>query len=87
MHKVQIIQDKCHLPSEREESRRVTSIPPHKATNPPEVKLDLKNREINKTSDILVLKEEAEDTIQEYPSDWIHVYTDGSAFEATVKAG
>ena len=33
------------------------------------------------------MKSTTEDTISTYPEDWIHVYTDGSAFKATTNAG
>ena len=33
------------------------------------------------------LKRQAEDSIADYPNNWIHVYTDGSAFENSTYAG
>ncbi|GFR70072.1 hypothetical protein ElyMa_003775300 [Elysia marginata] len=53
-----------------------------------EAKECLKMKEdTNKKTDPDLLKLEAEITILTYPPDWIHIYTDGSAFKATVNAG
>ena len=41
----------------------------------------------SKKSDPLILKTSALETIDSYPKDWIHTYTDGSAFKATINAG
>ena len=42
---------------------------------------------INKSSDPNILKMAALEVIDSYPKDSIHVYTDGSAFKATINAG
>ena len=42
---------------------------------------------LTKASDPVDLKLAAEKTIQSYPDEWTHVYTDGSAEEATRNAG
>ena len=87
LHKVQELKEKHHLPETREPLLRVPgSLPPY---------LPLKGATINtkligncsKKSDPLILKTSALETIDSYPKDWIHTYTDGSAFKATINAG
>ena len=87
MHHIVNLRGKCHLPNEREPIHRVLKIPPHIKTRPPEVVTHLKNQNANKKTDPVLLRIEAEDTILTYPLEWIHIYTDGSAFKATVNAG
>ena len=41
----------------------------------------------NKQSNIATLRASALETVNSYPKDWIHIYTDGSAFKATTNAG
>jgi hypothetical protein len=43
--------------------------------------------EATKRSDPVSLMIASQRTIDAYPQEWIHVYTDGSAFKATIKAG
>ena len=59
MHKVKNIQSKCHLPEEREQTQRISNIPPHRQIHPPEVRTDLRNNEVNKKTDPIILKTEA----------------------------
>ena len=87
MHHVTNLREKCHLPNEREPMCRVPKIPPHTQPRPPEIVTHLKNKSMSKKTDPVLLKLEAEDTIAAYPPEWIHIYTDGSAFKATVNAG
>ena len=87
MHHIQDLKEKCHLPEERVTIKRISPIPPYTQPNPPEIKVELKNKDINKSSDPIELKRAAEETIMDYPEHWIHVYTDGSAFKATTNAG
>ena len=87
MHHISNLRENCHLPNEREPIQKVPVIPSHTKLSLPEIKTTLNNKQINKKSDLLELKTTAEDTISEYPPDWIHVYTDGSAFKATINAG
>ena len=72
-------ENKCHFDPEH---------PPHKEMKKPHIKLDIGDTCINKKNidpvDLLFI---AEKTIGQYPENWIHVYTDGSAFKGTVNAG
>ena len=52
----------------------------------PEIETKLMNN-VTKSSDPIDLMRASQRTIDAYPDDWIHVYTDGSAFKATIKAG
>ncbi|GFS24648.1 hypothetical protein ElyMa_005162200 [Elysia marginata] len=53
----------------------------------PKVITHLKKHNTNKKTDPALLKLEVEITILTYCPDWFHIYTDGSAFKATVNAG
>ena len=87
MHHINNLREKCHLPDKRQPIQRVTEIPPHTELQPPEIRTSLKDKQVNKKTDLLELKTAADDTIADYPIEWIHAYTDGSAFKATVNAG
>ncbi|GFS23949.1 ribonuclease H [Elysia marginata] len=87
MHHITTLQEMCHLSNDRKAICRVPEIPPNKEMKSPEVITHLKNQDTNKKTDPALLKLEAEITILTYPPDWIHIYTDGSAFKATVNAG
>ena len=62
------------------------NLPPHLQILRPEIKQTLLES-TTKESNPLALKCSALETIDSYPSSWIHSYTDGSAFKATVNAG
>ena len=75
------------LPSNREEIHRVNKeTPPHREIKTPVINKHLLGKE-GKKADPIVLKLSALETIDSYPKDWLHVYTDGSAFKATINAG
>ena len=83
----QDLQQKCYLPDNRSITKRVSEIPPQKKIILPEINLKLNDESLTKKTDITKLKEAAEKTIASFPDSWIHIYTDGSAFKATVNAG
>ena len=87
LHKVQELKDKHHLPETREPLIRVPgSLPPFLPLRQAVIKAKLIDNS-SKKSDPLILKASALETIDSYPKDWIHTYTDGSAFKATINAG
>ena len=87
LHKVQELKEQHHLPETREPLIRVPgSLPPFLPLKEAVIKTKLIGN-ANKKSDPLILKTSALDTIDSYPKDWIHTYTDGSAFKATINAG
>ena len=89
MHIAEQINTKHKLPEDREELTRVPDIPPNTNYTLPQTNTRLKNKLVNKSSDpnTLKLKLCALETIESYPKDWIHAYTDGSAFKETDNAG
>lgn len=87
LHHVQDIKGKTKLPEERAPLQKTSSKPPNKLCSPPEIETTLKRKNVTKKSDPVVLKYAADETIRSYPDDWTHVYTDGSAEEATKNAG
>ena len=87
LHHAQELREKCHLPENRSQTGRVIKTPPHKQLICPDVKLKLLDENVSKQTDPIELKKAAENTIASYPDDWIHIYTDGSAFKARVNAG
>ena len=81
------LQERHHLPERREPLRRVPpTLPPHLVIRKPEIRKALLDR-CKKDANPVVLKHSALETIDSYPSTWIHAYTDGSAFKATINAG
>ena len=87
LHHVSEIKDRYHLPDQRQELQRVArNLPPHTYPKMPEIETKLKEN-ATKSSDPVSLMRASQRTIEAYPDEWIHVYTDGSAFKATVKAG
>ncbi|RUS71626.1 hypothetical protein EGW08_020618 [Elysia chlorotica] len=87
LHKTQKLKDKCHLPETRALTERVMKIPPHIPLLCPEIELKLIDENVTKPTDLSKLKRTAERTFESYAQDWIHFYTDESAFKATVNAG
>ena len=88
LHHAEKIKEKLSLPEERAPLYKTTSTPPNKLSTPPEIETNLKGKiKLTKASDHVDLKLAAEKTIQSYPDEWTHVYTDGSAEEATRNAG
>ena len=87
LHKVESLRDKHHLPEVRENLERVPrKLPPFLSLKQATIKPNLIDN-ASKKSDPLALKLSAQETIETYPRDWIHSYTDGSAFKATINAG
>ena len=62
------------------------NVPRQKITKIPTIRKSLFNG-ANKKSDPNILKLGALETIDSYPNSWVHTYTDGSAFKATINAG
>ena len=87
LHVVSDLQTKHHLPENRRSIDRVRKeVPPNQNSKCPTIKTELIGK-ANKKSDPNTLRTSALETIDSYPKDWTHVYTDGSAFKATVNAG
>ena len=87
LHVVEELKTKHHLPENRENMQRVNKlIPPFFEMTQPIINKTLPDN-INKSSDPNILKMAALEVIDSYPKDSIHVYTDGSAFKATINAG
>ena len=81
------MRDKHHLPQVREHLERVPRrLPPFMPLKQATIRPKLIDNSSKKT-DPLALKLSALETIDAYPKDWIHSYTDGSAFKATINAG
>ena len=84
---VKDLQDRHFLPENREPLQRVNpNIPPHLHIKKPEIKKTLLDKS-RKDAYPVALKHSALETIDSYPSSWIHSYTDGSAFKGTINAG
>jgi ribonuclease HI len=84
---VKNIQDRYHLPEKRQQTSRVNKeLPPNTQYKGPDIYVDIHNQ-IDKNDDPVLLSITSRKTIDTYPDDWIHIYTDGSATKATVKAG
>ena len=82
------LQEKHRLSENREcESLFDQDLPPHRELQKPQINLQLDTCFNKKDSDAAELLIAAERTIDKYPEDCIHVYTDGSAFKGTKNAG
>ena len=87
LHVVKDLRKSHHLPENRQCLQKVIrELPPHRNITSPVINKTLIGKETKK-SDPNTLKLSALETIDQYPKDKIHVYTDGSAFKATVNAG
>ena len=87
LHKVKELQEKHYLPESRKSLDRVPKdLPPSLPLKQPTIKTRLLDGS-NKQSNLATLRTSALETVNSYPKDWIHVYTDGSAFKATTNAG
>ena len=81
------LQNKHYLPEKRELLERVPpTLPPHLPLKKAEIRKSLLDNSNKKTYPI-ALKASALETIDSFPTSWIHSYTDGSAFKATINAG
>ena len=87
LHHHNAINNKANLPTNRQPSKTVCDIHPYMDVKLPDVRTDLCNKNVNKQSDANTLKSIAQETIDRYPTTWIHAYTDGSAFNAIANAG
>ena len=87
LHHANMLSERCHLPDQRAVTERISAIPPNQILVSPEIKTSLVKEMAKKETDPLDLKITAEKTIAIYPDNWTHIYTDGSAFKATVNAG
>ena len=79
--------EKHQLPENREPLEKVQNNPPGTTTKKANIKTTLLDSSLNKNSNPLVLKQGTLETVDSYSSIPIHVYTDGSAFKATINAG
>ena len=87
LHKVWELKEKHHLPDQRKLTSAVLEdMPPNLNLRPPEIKLTIKGN-VSKKDDPTEILRAALETIDSYSDTWIHVYTDGSAFRGTSKAG
>ena len=87
LHVVDSLHNKHHLPENRRNIDRVRKEhSPNMEFQHPTIKTTLISK-ANKNTDPNILKVTTLETIDSYPKDWIQVYTDGSAFKATVNAG
>ena len=87
LHKVWELKEKHHLPDQRKVTSAVLEdMPPNINLNPPEIRLTIKGN-VSKKDDPTEILRAALETIDSYSDTWIHVYTDGSAFRGTSKAG
>ena len=82
-----ITMEKHHLPDNREPLQRVSDIPPGTVMRKAYIKTTLLDPSLNKGSNPLELKQGTLETVDSYSNVPIHVYTDGSAFKATINAG
>ena len=81
------LQKDHHLPNSREPLQRVPpTLPPHLPLMKANIKKNLLDNSTKNTYPIALLHSALE-TIDTYPSTWIHSYTDGSAFKGTINAG
>ena len=81
------LQKDHHLPENRDPLERVpTNLPPHLPLKKPEIKQNLLDKS-GKSTNPIILKSSALETIDNYSSTWTHSNTDGSAFKGTVNAG
>ena len=82
------LQEKHRLSENREcQSLFDQDLPPHKELQMPQINLQLDTCFNKKDSDPAELLLAAQRTIDKYPEDCIHIYTDGSAFKGTKNAG
>jgi ribonuclease HI len=78
---------KHHLPTDRKQITTINKQPPCHQVTTPLVKTELSDPTVNRNTLPTFLKSVCFETICSYPEDAIHVYTDGSAFKGTIKAG
>ena len=87
LNKVMELKSKHNLPDQRQETTTVCKdLPPHRNITVPEIRMTLSGNYTKKDDPVTLLTASLR-TIDMYPEDWIHVYTDGSATRGTSKAG
>ena len=75
------------MPEDRQVEEKYVPIAPWSQLEIPTIKTTLLDEKINKNSDHHTLRMCAMETINSYPTSWLHTYTDGSASKGTIKAG
>ena len=87
LHVTEELQVRHYLPDNREQIQRVnTVIPPLFEMKEPIINKTLPDN-LGRNSDPNLLKLSALEVIDSYPKNSIHIFTDGSAFKATINAG
>ena len=82
------LEDKHHLPTNREPIKKsLEQHPPFHSMAKPTIKEDLITNTNKRDADIIQLMTAAQKTINTYSDELIHIYTDGSAFKSTKRAG
>ena len=81
------LSDKNHLTTNRKQENRFQVSNPWDNSMDGDIRTNLIDTSVNKSSSPLVLKSVALETIESYPKSAVQAYTDGSAFKATVYAG
>ena len=87
LHHATELLEKHNLPEQRQQTARINRyIPPHANMKEPQILTELRDKN-TKSSDPVTLMLSSQTTVTSYPDDWIHIYTDGSAFKGTTRAG
>ena len=82
------LQTKFNISQNREKELPLEEIPPPFTNQQKaEINLEINSNLSKKTTDPTVLNFAGLDTIQNFPEDWTHIYTDGSASNGTKNAG
>ena len=82
------LQEKHHLPNNRDmDSPFSTDLPPNRCLQTPIIRMGLLEEVSKKDAEPMELQTIGNKTIQTYPDNFHHIYTDGSAFKGTTKAG
>ena len=80
--------NKTHnLPSDRQTELTHSVLAPWSQLKMPKIKTTLIDERVNKKSDPHTLRMCSLETVDSYPTSWMHAYTDGSASNGTSKAG
>ena len=75
------------MPEERQSEEKYSPFAPWSHLEVPVIKTTLLDEKVNKNSDHHTLRMCSIETINSYPTSWLHTYTDGSASKGTMKAG
>ena len=81
------INEKHHLPEDREPTLSFSAISPGEELKVGKIRTQLLDHSITKSSNPVMLKTAALETIDGYSNTPLHIFTDGSAFKATTNAG